>query len=154
MVAIVASAALLASACSKSTPEAASTSDAATVSAPASAGAGDIAVTLQQWAITPTTTTVPAGAVTFSVTNTGTVPHELVVLSTDTPAATFPVGSFEGEANRIDEDTVGKNVGETGDMEPSSTSPLTINLKPGHYALVCNLPGHYALGMHLDFTVA
>jgi uncharacterized cupredoxin-like copper-binding protein len=28
---------------------------------------------------------------------------------------------------------------------------LTLDLKPGHYAVVCNLPGHYAAGMRQDF---
>jgi len=113
-----------------------------------------VAVKLQQWSITPTSTTVPAGAITFSVTNAGTIPHEFVVLSTDTPAADFPIESFEGEANRIDEDKVGTNVGETGDMQPSTTKSITIEMKPGHYAFVCNLPAHFGSGMHVDFTVA
>jgi uncharacterized cupredoxin-like copper-binding protein len=31
---------------------------------------------------------------------------------------------------------------------------VTINdMKPGHYALVCNLSGHYAAGMHVDLWV-
>jgi uncharacterized cupredoxin-like copper-binding protein len=119
----------------------------------ASGGAKDVGVTIQEWSITPTGTTAPAGAITFSVSNSGTIPHEFVVLSTDTLAADFPIKSFEGEANRIDEDKVGKNVGETGDMQPDSTKSLTLKLKPGHYAFVCNLPGHYAFGMHIDFTV-
>jgi uncharacterized cupredoxin-like copper-binding protein len=38
-------------------------------------------------------------------------------------------------------------------MEPTTTKSITIDLKPGHYALVCNLPGHYGLGMHVDLTV-
>ena len=67
----------------------------------------------------------------------------------------FPIVSFEGEANRIDEDAKGvSNVGETGDMDPGTTTALTIDLAPGHYAVVCNLPGHYAMGMHQDFWVA
>jgi uncharacterized cupredoxin-like copper-binding protein len=28
---------------------------------------------------------------------------------------------------------------------------LTLDLTPGHYAVVCNLPGHYAAGMRQDF---
>ena len=89
---------------------------------------------------------------TFTVKNLGTIPHEFVVLKTDTPAASIPVTSFEGEANRFDEDAAGTNVGETGDMEPGTTKTVTIDFAPGHYVLVCNLPGHYAAGMHTDFT--
>ncbi len=97
----------------------------------------------------------PAGKVTFVVTNEGTKTHEFVVLATKTPADSFPIVSFEGEANRIDEDAKGvSNVGETGDMDPGTTTALTIDLASGHYAVVCNLPGHYAMGMHQDFWMA
>jgi uncharacterized cupredoxin-like copper-binding protein len=96
---------------------------------------------------------VAAGAVTFDVTNNGTTAHEFVVLRTDTPAANFPITSFEGETPRFNENTAGENVGETGDMEVGAAKTLQIDLKPGHYALVCNLPGHYGAGMHLDFVV-
>jgi uncharacterized cupredoxin-like copper-binding protein len=97
--------------------------------------------------------TAPSGKVTFFVHNEGNSTHEFVVLQTDTPAANFPIGSFEGESDRIDEDGVGSNVGETGDLMPGATKALTIDLAPGHYAVVCNLPGHYRMGMHQDFTV-
>ena len=30
---------------------------------------------------------------------------------------------------------------------------LSLDLAPGHYAVVCNLAGHYAMGMHQDFNV-
>ena len=112
-----------------------------------------MAVTLNQWAVTPSATTVPAGSVTFTVSNQGSIPHEFVVMQTETPAADFPIKSFEGESERFNEDTAGKNAGETGDMEAGTTKTLTIDLPPGHYAFVCNLPTHYGLGMHTDFTV-
>ena len=38
-------------------------------------------------------------------------------------------------------------------MRPGATKTITIDLKPGHYVLFCNLPGHYAAGMHQDFWV-
>ena len=149
LVATLASVMLMA-ACSKSNTQATPNTPS---QAPSTSTAGDVAVTLQQWSITPTTTMVAAGETTFSVTNAGTIPHEFVVLSTDTPAANFPIGSFEGEPNRIDEDKVGTNMGETGDMDPKATKSITLDLRPGHYAFVCNLPAHYGLGMHIDFTV-
>ena len=45
------------------------------------------------------------------------------------------------------------NVGETGDLKAGASKKLTLNLKPGHYALICNLPGHYKAGQYTDFTV-
>jgi uncharacterized cupredoxin-like copper-binding protein len=153
LVAILASVMLAMSACSKSNPQPTPKPPSQAAPSPSSAGQKEVAIKLQQWSITPTSTTVPAGAITFSVTNAGTIPHEFVVLSTDALAADFPIGTFEGEPNRIDEDRVGTNVGETGDMQPKATKSITIDLKPGHYAFVCNLPAHYGLGMHVDFTV-
>lgn len=99
------------------------------------------------------TTTVPAGPVTFTVTNEGVKTHEFVVLQTDTQASGFPIVSFEGEKDRIDEDADGENLGETGDMEAGTTKTLTIDLAAGHYALICNLAGHYRMGMFSDLTV-
>ncbi len=136
---------LIATACSGS--------GSSTSSSGSAVGGRDVAVTLKQWAVTPTATTVSAGSVIFTVKNDGTIPHEFVVLQTETPAGDFPIKSFEGESERINEDTAGTNVGETGDMEAGTTKTLTIDLAPGHYALVCNLPGHYGQGMHTDFTV-
>jgi uncharacterized cupredoxin-like copper-binding protein len=112
-----------------------------------------VAVTLNQWVVTPSATTIASGLVTFTVKNDGTIPHEFVVLQTDTPAGDFPIKSFEGVPERFNEDTAGTNVGETGDMDVGTTKSLTIDLAPGHYAVVCNLPGHYGQGMHTDFTV-
>jgi uncharacterized cupredoxin-like copper-binding protein len=95
---------------------------------------------------------VPEGNVNFLVSNDGAKKHEFVVLKTKTAADAFPIVSFEGEANRINEDAAGvTNVGETGDMEAGSQKLLSINMPVGHYAVVCNLPGHYKMGMHQDF---
>jgi uncharacterized cupredoxin-like copper-binding protein len=110
-----------------------------------------------QMSITLSRSDAPAGKVTFLITNAGTMDHEMVVLKTDQPADSFDTSTgFEGEANRFDEDAKGlTNVGETGDpaMKPGTSKMLTIDMAPGHYAIVCNLSGHYAAGMHQDFWV-
>jgi len=122
--------------------------------APASAVAsGPVTVALDQWSITPQASQVAAGPVTFTVSNDGTITHEFVVMRTDTPAADLPISSFEGEKLRVNEDTAGTNVGETGNLTAGTTKTIVIDLKPGHYVFMCNLPGHYGLGMHTDFTV-
>ncbi len=144
---------LLGAACSSSN-DASSPSTAGVPSTDAAAAGETVSVSLNQWTITPTATTVPSGPVTFDVTNDGTMTHEFVVLQTDTAASEIPIKSFEGETDRINEDTAGTNVGETGDMEAGITQTLKLDLAPGHYVLVCNLPSHYGLGMHTDFTVA
>jgi uncharacterized cupredoxin-like copper-binding protein len=95
--------------------------------------------------VRPQTHDAASGKVTFRVTNDGKAKHEFVVLRTDKPAAHLPI--HEGEASEAG------NVGEIGDLAPGQTKTLTLNLPPGHYAFVCNLPGHYMAGMHTDFTI-
>ncbi len=74
----------------------------------------------------------PSGKTTFVVTNEGTKTHEFVVLASTPRPRTSRSCTFEGEANRIDEDAKGvTNVGETGDMEPGTTMLLTIDLASG-----------------------
>ncbi len=141
--------ALFAMACSNSSASSPSTAP----QAGASSASGDISVALNQWSVTPNTTTFAAGPAAFTVTNQGTMEHEFVVLRTKTLVADVPVTSFEGESGRINEDTAGTNVGETGDLAAGATKSVTVDLKPGHYIFFCNLPGHYQSGMHVDVTV-
>jgi uncharacterized cupredoxin-like copper-binding protein len=88
--------------------------------------------------------TVAQGKVKFNVKNVGRLVHEFVVIKTDKPANGLGTGS------RVPE---GGNVGETGDVQAGAGKTLSLKLKPGHYALICNIPNHYAAGMHTDFTV-
>jgi uncharacterized cupredoxin-like copper-binding protein len=112
---------------------------------PVPAAARKLSVSLAEFSVKPTPTQAKAGKVTFSVQNGGSVPHEFVVLRTDTPAGQLPT-----KAGRADE---AGNVGETGDLLPGASKTIAVNLKAGHYALICNLPGHYTAGQHTDLTV-
>jgi uncharacterized cupredoxin-like copper-binding protein len=100
--------------------------------------------------------TAPVGKVAFVITNISTdMEHELVGFQTDTPAGAYPITGFEGDPNRIDEDTAGTVVVDTGaSLKAGASSMVVADLKAGHYALVCNLPGHYKAGMHVDFWTA
>jgi uncharacterized cupredoxin-like copper-binding protein len=112
----------------------------------ASAGRGTVPVTLTEYDIVPGAATASAGTVTFDVSNDGAIPHEFVVLKTDTKAAGLMKGAKADETG---------NVGELDEkaLAVKAGKPLTLDLQPGHYALICNLPGHYQGGMHTDFTV-
>ena len=88
--------------------------------------------------------TVAAGPVTFTVKNTGTIKHEMVVLKTD--AASLTVGSD----GKVSEKTT---AGEVGDVEPGKSASVTLDLEAGQYELVCNIKDHYKMGMHTSFTV-
>jgi uncharacterized cupredoxin-like copper-binding protein len=103
---------------------------------------------------------VPAGDVTFVVTNTGTIDHEMVVLQTSTAFDKIPVNNAGDPpapvASGGDKVSETNNVGETGDpnLKPAVTRTFTIkNMKAGSYALVCNIAKHYGLGMRAAFTV-
>lgn len=91
---------------------------------------------------------VYAGPVTFRVTNTGSMVHEIVVLKSDLPWYSLPWDLTQ--PGKLDESA---SVGETGDMNPHSYGGIGLDLAPGNYWLVCNEPGHFAAGMHVPFTV-
>lgn len=110
-----------------------------------SATAGGVAVTLSEFAVTPSVRAVPAGSVTFSVSNTGNVEHEFVILRTSAAADALPQdGAEASEAGLVDE-IEGIKSGEAGS--------LTVDLASGHYVVICNLPDHYAAGMYAALTV-
>jgi uncharacterized cupredoxin-like copper-binding protein len=106
--------------------------------------------------ITDQPSTVGSGKVSFLVTNTGMMTHELVVLPLPTGGSgTRPVGpdgtvsekDSLGEASK----TCGSGAGEG--IEPGTYGWMTLDLPAGRYELVCNLPGHYASGMFAELDV-
>lgn len=92
---------------------------------------------------------VPAGKVTFAVTNASkdTV-HEMIV----SPVADGGALPFVADQNRVDEDGAG-HLGEVAELDPGAKGALTLDLKPGTYVLFCNIPGHYQMGMWTKLTV-
>ncbi|GAX42066.1 hypothetical protein NIES4075_30660 [Tolypothrix sp. NIES-4075] len=94
--------------------------------------------------------TVPAGTVEFETTNKGKIPHEMVVIKTDLPLDKLPL-----EGDKLDEDKAGKEIGEIeeDDLKSGVTKTLKVNLTPGKYLIVCNLPGHFKAGMRTFLTV-
>jgi uncharacterized cupredoxin-like copper-binding protein len=128
---------------SAKSPPAATTTAAATA---ATAATKPITVSLTEWKVTPSATTAAGGPVTFDVHNGGAKPHEMVVLKTPKPAARL------GTAGTARVPETG-HVGEVGELKAGADGKTTIDLKPGHYVLICNLPGHWTAGMRSDLTV-
>jgi uncharacterized cupredoxin-like copper-binding protein len=112
--------------------------------AAAPTAAAKIGVTLDEFTVAPAPAVGRAGHVTFRVRNAGAINHEFVVIRTNKPAAKLLKGSEANEAG---------NVGEIGRVTPGATKTLRLDLKAGHYALICNLPGHYQAGQRADFVV-
>ena len=95
-------------------------------------------------------TSVKAGKVTFDVTNLSrSVVHEMIVVAVENPNAPLP---YDYNAGQIPEKQV-KMLGETEEMQPNAEKTITIDLNPGAYLLICNVPGHYAAGMWTPLTV-
>jgi uncharacterized cupredoxin-like copper-binding protein len=80
--------------------------------------------------------------------NDGKLPHEVVLARTNVDPSQLPTTS-DGS---VDEEKL-NSPGEIPDVAAGATKQATINLKPGNYAMFCNLPGHYAAGMYGTLTV-
>ena len=129
-------------------PDAPAATQASTGSTAGNASATTVTVELGkpgEFALVPSATTVPAGKVTFDVKNDGLVIHEMVVVKTDKTPAQLTLA--DGTADETG------TVGEAADLQVGASKSMTLDLKPGHYVLLCNLPGHYAGGMFAEITV-
>ena len=116
------------------------------------AGAARVNVSLYEYGVRlDPSTAVHAGKNVFVITNTGTIPHELVGFATSLPASHLPVRA-DGDVN--EESAALHSVLDTGDsLAPGATKVIPIMLTAGtHYVFVCNLAGHWHLGMRLDVT--
>jgi len=117
---------------------------------PAASG-GNVQTTLRDFAIDVSDTTLSSGEVHLAITNSGAAVHELEVFSV--PAG-VDAGAIPVSNSVADTDSVGMTVvDEVEDVAPSTSTNLTVNLQPGTYAFICNLPTHYGLGMHTVVTV-
>jgi len=120
-------------------------------------GATTVAVTVTEWAVAPDSNSVPAGEVTFEVTNDGPADiHEFVILKTDLDAADLPVD----ENGAVTEDGEGIEViDEIEDLPVGETQEVTATLEAGSYVLLCNIwdetegEAHYGMGMRTSFSV-
>jgi uncharacterized cupredoxin-like copper-binding protein len=93
---------------------------------------------------------VKAGKVTFDVTNfSRSIVHEMIVVAVDNPNAPLP---YDYNTGRIPEEQI-KMLGETAEMQPDAEKIVTLDLQPGSYLLICNVPGHYAADMWTPLTV-
>lgn len=119
-------------------PAAQPTNTAAAVSQPTQGATGNqtgksgqqVAVELGDYYIKPTDLSVPAGNVTFVVSNVGNAPHNLTI---------------EGGSG---------NLGKTPNFNKGDPNQdLTVDLQPGTYTWLCTVPGHASRGMKGTLTV-
>lgn len=103
-----------------------------------------VAVQVDGFSVFPGTQGAPKGKVRFVVTNIDQIEHEFVVVKTAKPADSLLKGREADETGAV---------GELDGVKAGNARVLTLTLKPGHYALICNLPGHYLAGQFADFYV-
>ena len=112
-----------------------------------------VRVTERNFAISASTTSVPAGPVTLRIHNAGPDRHELIMLplrAGESPAA-LPQ---RRDGFTVDEEKLAnQEPGSINPQPPGRTEDLTVNLAPGRYVLFCNMEGHYMAGMDTVLTV-
>ena len=110
-----------------------------------------VAVTLEDFKLTTATLTLPAGPVSFDVTNNGPSTHEFNVDRTNLAADKLPIdstGLFVAEDSPL--------LHRQGSVESAALGThhkLSLNLAPGTYVVYCDLEGHYLSGMHVTIDV-
>ena len=123
---------------------------------PKPAGATEVRVTLAEWTLELSVSSVAAGDIYFLVDNLGPEhPHEFVIIRSDLAADALPT-IHDGS---VPEDAVDL-VGEIEEFASASSASMVFNLTAGKYVLICNvvetegaLESHYGEGMRAVFVV-
>jgi hypothetical protein len=113
-------------------------------------GGRQVGVTLDEYHLVLSQPAASAGTLTFKVHNTGHEKHEFVILRTQ-----LDPGSLPEQAGKVNEDTPGvEHVDELDGVNAGQDRDLTVDLMPGSYIFVCNIPGHAHQGMVARFSVS
>lgn len=115
---------------------------------PVAAGATEVVVHETVFDITLMPDTVPAGKITFVVSNPSLMRHEFLVIKSNRAPTDLPLWPN----GRVNEDVV-DIINTIEDVPPHGSGSLTLTLDPGRYVLICNLPEHYGQGMHAELVV-
>jgi uncharacterized cupredoxin-like copper-binding protein len=108
-----------------------------------------LTITLSEWKVAVPSTAV-AGTSSYTISNAGTTPHELLVFKSDLDPVAYPVDA----AGNIKEEGAGVTLLSDGDnIDPGGSQVRSIDLTPGRYLFVCNIPGHFRKGMYAVVTV-
>jgi uncharacterized cupredoxin-like copper-binding protein len=118
-------------------------------------GGNEANATLSDFKIVLDKSSGSPGDETFHITNEGPSAHEFVVFNTDLAEDQLPTTEENG-VPIVDEEgsTDLELVDEAEDIEPDTSTDLTVNLQAGSYVIICNVPGHYSQGMHTSFSVS
>ena len=106
-------------------------------------------ISLYEWKVIAPAT-LKAGKTSFTISNFGTVPHELLIFKSPLAADKYPTdasGNIKEEGAGVDLLSDGENI------DPAGSQVRTVDLAPGTYLFVCNIPGHFKSGMFSVVTV-
>jgi uncharacterized cupredoxin-like copper-binding protein/mono/diheme cytochrome c family protein len=112
-------------------------------------GATIVKVSLSEFHVTPDSSSVAAGAVTFDVTNGGAAPHNFRIIKTELAPDKLPIANSQVDETQVD--VVARS--SANFIAVGASDAVSANLTPGNYVLICNVPTHYQSGMHVAFTV-
>jgi len=117
---------------------------------PSASAAGTPSVSLTEWKVIVDGTIRP-GKTKLTIHDIGVAAHELLVFKSKLAPSAFPTD----KSGDILEDGPGVKLLSDGEnIDPGATQTRTIDLAPGTYFLVCNIPGHFKQGMFTKVTVA
>jgi uncharacterized cupredoxin-like copper-binding protein len=108
-------------------------------------------IRMDDYSFSPKDATATAGRVKITAPNDGKVVHELVLLKTNRDPGSFEVSGGEVDEKALEESGA-KIPGEIADVPPGKSKTMTVDLTPGNYVMICNLPGHYQRGMYGSLT--
>ena len=97
-----------------------------------------------EWSVVPSTAILAAGHVRLRVRNVGDQEHEVVVARTVRFADTLPLRGARAAARTVSPELI---------VEPGETRVIDLELRPGSYLLLDNLPWHYWAGTSVPFRV-
>ncbi len=104
-------------------------------------GRASVVAEFKDFAIALDRASVGAGKTAVGVRNTSAQEHMLAVIRTDLAPDKLPV---DDKTLKAKED--GK-VGEIASIPGGRSASVTLDLAPGRYVLICNIPEHYTAGM-------
>jgi hypothetical protein len=122
------------------------------------------AVTLKEFSITVHPGLVQSGKVTLTISNVGSITHELVMVRAASASA-LPRVKKAGERSvgAVDEEAIPEadKMGESGDVPAGTTVTKTFDLPPGTYVMFCNIDNkaggsvlnHFTHGMVASLVV-
>jgi uncharacterized cupredoxin-like copper-binding protein len=115
---------------------------------PVAPGTVQVSLSDGPFAVTAQPPSMTSGAITFEVTNTGSILHNLRVIKTELDPGSLPIDSA---TFAVDESAVDV-VAQLAEFDAGETQQLQAELEAGAYVLICNVPSHYDGGMRTAFT--